>query len=206
LLGLVVAIAAWLVSSKLAVSAITRVQIAGAAGSLALLVVVAYIIMTSPQKETARRAAAEDPGRVFAWVMVLIVCAFSLFSATFVLSNAKSLPDTEGKLVLWLTLGSTVVAWFLTHGTFTLRYAHLYYRGEKDDRGGIDFPGDDDPDDFDFAYFAFTLGMTFQVSDTEITDRLIRRTAIVHGILSFAYNTGIVALVLNIVMARLGDT
>ena len=76
--------------------------------------------------------------------------------------------------------------------------------GIKADCGGIAFAGESDPDDLDFAYFAFTIGMCFQVSDTEISTRVIRRTALAHAMLSFAYNTGILALVLNIVMARLG--
>ncbi len=70
--------------------------------------------------------------------------------------------------------------------------------------GGVGFAGDDKPDELDFAYFAFTIGMCFQVSDATITDRVIRRTALLHALVSFAYNTGILALVLNIVMAQLG--
>jgi uncharacterized membrane protein len=94
--------------------------------------------------------------------------------------------------------------WLLTHTAFTLRYAHLYYRGGADSEGGIEFCGDDKPADLDFAYFAFTIGMCFQVSDATIGDRTIRHTALLHALVSFIYNTGILALVLNIAMSQLG--
>jgi uncharacterized membrane protein len=96
-----------------------------------------------------------------------------------------------------------VISWLLTHAAFTLRYAHLYYRSGVDSEGGIELGGDDKPDDLDFAYFAFTIGMCFQVSDVTISNRLIRRTALLHALVSFAYNTGILAVVLNIVVSQL---
>jgi uncharacterized membrane protein len=96
-----------------------------------------------------------------------------------------------------LCLIAVGLAWTLTHTSYTLRYAHLFYR-ENDHEGGLEFPGRDEPDDFDFAYFAFTIGMTFQVSDVGVTSPLIRRTVLAHALLSFAYNTVIIALAINI--------
>jgi len=103
-----------------------------------------------------------------------------------------------------MSVATVGLSWLVTHTAFTLRYAHLYYRGGPADEGGLEFPGDDKPDDFDFAYFAFTIGMCFQVSDVAVTDRHIRRTALLHSLMSFAYNTVIIALVLNLVMGHLG--
>ena len=97
-------------------------------------------------------------------------------------------------------MAAVVLAWWLTHTAFTLRYAHLFYRkGGK----GLTFPGTDHPCEMDFAYFAFTMGMCFQTSDVAITHHAVRRTALLHALLSFAYNTMILALVLNLIFDHL---
>jgi uncharacterized membrane protein len=85
---------------------------------------------------------------------------------------------------------------------FVFRYAHLFYFDSDDDgtaQRGLIFPGTKEPNDFDFAYFSFVIGMTFQVSDVQIKDSGVRRVALFHALISFAYNTTIVALVINIV-------
>ena len=84
-----------------------------------------------------------------------------------------------------------------------MRYAHLFYRDAPGGEGGLAFPGPRKPDDFDFAYFAFTVGMCFQVSDVVVTSAQIRRAVLGHAVLSFAYNTVIVALVLNLLFGFL---
>ena len=92
-----------------------------------------------------------------------------------------------------------MLSWAAVHTTFALHYAHDYYRGAKP--GGLQFPGGDkrDPADYwDFVYFSFVIGMTAQVSDVGITDKTIRRTVTVHGIVSFVFNTALVALMVNI--------
>ena len=187
---------------------LTRALIAGVAGGATLLGVAMANIVTADAEETKRRAAAEDPGRTIVWAIVLVVSALTLFAATFVLHEAKTFPPGERDLALFLTIAAAALSWPLTHAAFTLRYAHLYYRGGPEEEGGIGFPHDEEsdekPDDLDFMYFAFTIGMCFQVSDATITDRLIRRTALAHAMISFAYNTGIIALVLNVVMSQLG--
>jgi uncharacterized membrane protein len=186
---------------------LTRLLIAGVAGGATLLGLAMAIIFTADAEETKRRAAAEDPGRTIVWLIVLVVSALTLFTATFVLHEAKTFPRGERDLALFLTVAAGALSWSLTHAAFTLRYAHLYYRGTPEEEGGISFPHDEEsdekPDDLDFMYFAFTIGMCFQVSDAAITDRLIRRTALAHAMISFAYNTGIIALVLNVVMSQL---
>lgn len=97
------------------------------------------------------------------------------------------------------TFLAVVLSWVVTHTMFTLRYAHLYYGdGEV---GGLDFPGVEPPVDDDFAYFAFTIGMCFQVSDVVISSSRIRREALLHALLSFVYNTVILALSLNLVFS-----
>jgi uncharacterized membrane protein len=89
-----------------------------------------------------------------------------------------------------------VLSWIPVNTVFTLRYARLYYAGEE---GGIDFGAEDPPDYLDFAYLAFTIGMTFQVSDTGLTTKPIRRTALRHALISFVFVTSVVAMTVNIV-------
>ena len=96
-------------------------------------------------------------------------------------------------------MATIALSWALVHTAFSLHYAHDYYRGTKP--GGLQFPsGDahDEADYWDFVYFSFVIGMTAQVSDVGITDKIIRRTATVHGIISFVFNTALLALMVNI--------
>ena len=96
-----------------------------------------------------------------------------------------------------LTLASIALSWTMTHTAYTLRYAHLYYRSGG--RHGLQFPGDEAPADIDFAYFAFTVGMCFQVSDVTVSTTACRRAVLLHATLAFVYNTMILALALNLV-------
>ena len=92
-----------------------------------------------------------------------------------------------------------VLSWAIVHTAFSLHYAHEFYRGKKP--GGLQFPSGDahaEADYWDFVYFSFVIGMTAQVSDVGITDKIIRRTATVHGIISFVFNTALIALMVNI--------
>lgn len=177
----------------------TRALFGGDVAGALQLGVVAWIIFTSDTAETKRRAAAEDPGRHWVWILVLVICAATMASATFLLRSAKS---EDKALVLVLVIAATMLAWSLSHAAFTLRYAHLYYR-DPDDVGGLEFPNenDEEPDDLDFAYFAFTIGMTFQVSDVQVKDKHLRRTVLAHSLISFGFNTGIIALVINVVVS-----
>jgi uncharacterized membrane protein len=193
----VAGIVAWFVVPSSAPTMV-RVLATWTLGAFSLLVVATWVIFHSKQTETARRAAARDPGRTVVWLLVLAGSIFSLFAATVV---ARHVSD----VVLALCVASVLLSWFVTHIGFTLRYAHLYYRvTTEDSEGGIEFPGGEKPDDRDFLYFAFTIGMCFQVSDATVSNRLIRRTVLAHALISFAYNTVIVALALNLVVGKLG--
>ena len=100
-----------------------------------------------------------------------------------------------GKLLLTLAL-----AWLFANSVYALHYAHAFYfgSGDKDDhRGGIEFPGTKAPDYADFAYFAFTLGMTFQTSDVQITAPAVRRLVLIHALVAFAFNIGVIAFTIN---------
>jgi uncharacterized membrane protein len=127
-----------------------------------------------------------------------------LFATTVVLRGAHACAVEMRPTFIALSLGAVASAWALTHTAYTLRYAHLYYRDDGDGEGGLSFPGDQPPAYLDFAYFAFTIGMCFQTSDVTITSRLIRRATMGHAVLSFVYNTAIVATAVSLVVGFFG--
>ena len=152
---------------------------------------------------TARRAAAEDPGRTSVYALVVLTSAASLLAATVLVSRARD-AHAHVALLLALCLVTVMVSWTLTHTAFTLRYAHLFYREDSEGVGGIEFPGGGNPCYSDFAYLSFTVGMCFQVSDVTLSSRQIRQAVLLHAALSFFYNTAILAFVLNLVFGRVG--
>jgi uncharacterized membrane protein len=166
------------------------------AGAALYLAIFCLVLAPLSAKATQARAAAEDPGRAAVSALVVLGSAASLLSAVVV--TAASRGQHRSTLVA-LSLANVALSWSLTHAAFALRYAHLYYRDDGEPIGGVDFPGGKPPDYADFAYLAFTVGMTFQVSDTTVSDAQIRRTLLLQALLSFLYNTAILALVLNLV-------
>ena len=145
--------------------------------------------------QTAALARREDPSRGTADLLLLTAAVASLVAVGLVLVRAAH--ATNGRDVLvGCGLGSVALAWLLVHTLFTLIYARLYFDG---DDGGVDFNQDDRPCYRDFAYLAFTIGMTFQVSDTDIKDRPIRAAALRHALLSYMFGTGILATTVNLV-------
>lgn len=174
------------------------------AAALAMGALAWWLILHASDSETRRRAAADDPGRRAVWILVTLASGFSLFATTVVLRDARTrAPDARDTFVV-LCVVAVASAWMLTHTAYALRYAHLYYRDDDGGEGGLVFPGEGAPAYIDFAYFAFTLGMCFQVSDVTISSRVIRRAALGQGLLSFAYNTAILATALNLVLGVFG--
>jgi len=182
----------------------TRIVAAWDAFAVVLLAEMWNIITRASPGETQRRAGSEDPGRTVLGVVVIASSVFSLFAATVVLRQARSLaPEASGVLVA-LSLTGVASSWILTHTTYALRYARLYYREDDEGIGGLEFPGHRPPCDSDFAYYSFTIGMCFQVSDVTISSYVIRRNTLVHALISFAYNTAILATALNLAVGILG--
>ncbi|MDB5212638.1 MAG: putative transrane protein, partial [Myxococcaceae bacterium] len=176
-------------------------------GALALIALTWAIILRADSAETKRRAGGDDPGRHAVFGIALVASMFSFFAAAFVLRQVKNVPDHMRSTWTALTLGAIVLAWTLAHTVYTLRYAHLYY-SRRHSRGGsgehcMKFPGDEPPADIDFAYFSFTLGMCFQVSDVTVMSTNARRAVLLHAVLSFVYNTAILALALNLVFGSM---
>lgn len=167
----------------------------------ATLVLSWITILSSHPADVQHEAHIQDSGRRLVFVFVLAATSASLLSVLFLLKGAVGLSAR-----IFLPMACMTGSWWLVHTVFTMRYAHLYYcdidsdlHGEGRWPGGLQFPAEEKPDYLDFAYFSFVIGMTFQVSDVQVTSRRIRRLAWMHGILSFAFNTSILAFAINVV-------
>src|SRR3954471_17911792 len=160
-----------------------------------LYLVLAYIMMLRCGVGHIRRSAVmQDDGRFLILMITTLGALASLAAIVLELGASKGNPAG-----LALAIVTIVLSWVMVHTAFLLHYAHDFYRGKKP--GGLQFPSGDahvEADYWDFVYFSFVIGMTAQVSDVGITDRMIRRTATVHGIISFVFNTALIALMVNI--------
>jgi uncharacterized membrane protein len=146
-------------------------------------------------KQTERMALAEDDSRAAADAVILGASVVSLVAIFFTLSEAAKSSGAHAVLLAAIAVLSIIFGWAAIHTTFTLMYARLYYSPPS---GGIDFE-DGDPDYRDFAYMAFTIGMTYQVSDTGVTQKRVRRIVTRHAFLSFVFGTMIIAVAINAV-------
>ena len=148
------------------------------------------------EAEQMRRAADEnDANRAGLLVLTGISMLVVLTSV------AKELQGKSDARTVALVIATLVLAWLFSNTIYALHYAHLYYLDDDDDgkdNGGIDFPACDEPDYWDFLYFSFTLGMTFQTSDVEITARRIRRIVLGHCLAAFVFNIGVLAFTINV--------
>lgn len=142
------------------------------------------------------RSSREDGGLVLLPVVAAAVTLVILIALALVLRARTAL----GFVDLGLVLFTLVLAWCFVNTVFALHYARIFYDRTDTgaDSGGLDFPGTPEPSFSDFCYFSFVIGMTFQVSDVAITAPYLRQVAMIHGILAFFYNLGVLALVINV--------
>jgi len=167
------------------------------------LIVISWITFSVTTSQQIRQLAkAQDSGRVIVFIIVLISTFASFFAVVLLLLTKKDFQSTETFHVV-TAISGMILSWILIHTIFTLRYAHIFY-GDDEVKpeihaGGLEFPLDKKPDYLDFAYFSFVLGMTFQVSDVQVTSKRLRRIVMMHGILSFGYNTIMIALTINLI-------
>jgi uncharacterized membrane protein len=184
----------------------TTALITWIAFGLCIIIMDWIIILTAHPAEIRKIASIEDSSRTLIFLFVIVASLMSLLAIMLLLLSTKNQSDAVVTARVLLAMASVIVSWWLVHTIFTLRYAHMYYATDPDDDkklkhlGGLEFPGDEkEPDYLDFVYFSFVVGMTFQVSDVEISARSIRRLAWLHGLISFAFNTAIVALSINVI-------
>lgn len=178
--------------------------------ALCVLLLAWLTIITTPPHKLRTRAQEQDVSRTVIFVFVILAACAGLFAVGILFFANKGVvqrPHFFSQLLM--SLVAVVSSWMLVHTVFGLRYAHTFY-GDPDEpagphphAGGLKFPGDRLPDYMDFAYFSFTIGMTFQVSDVQITSRNFRKLVLLHSMLSFAFNTVILALTINTVSTLL---
>jgi len=175
--------------------------------------------------EMKKISKVQDNNRTVIFIFVLAAALMSLFVVVLLLKSTQQLTGNALTLHILLSITAVMCAWALVHTIFVFRYAHLYYESKgkssakpvsvranakdliSDTKGddqakykeGLEFPEERTPDYLDFTYFSFVIGMTFQVSDVEISSKRIRRLALMHSLVSFAFNTVIVALSINII-------
>lgn len=172
------------------------------AAVVAMLIWFGNLVLRASPAQTKALASEEDPGRGAAFAVAFVAVGFGLYSAFTVLGHGPhNLSGQREATIDLLAFAAVALGWLLIHSVFIFRYAHLYYRdavrGRPSDRG-LSFPGDSEPDYMDFAYFSLVVGMTFQVSDVQVTNRNIRAYVLLQGLIAFGYYTSLVALVVNL--------
>jgi len=172
--------------------------------SLSIVTLAWTVMLTKDPYEVRREARFQDASATVIFVITVAAAAMSLFAVIILLGGAKN-PSAPGFVAhIVLAISAIGLAWTLVHTLFGIHYARLYYidapKKKRDAiEGGLIFPNDKNPDYVDFAYFSFVIGMTCQVSDVQICSKTLRRMATVHGLISFAFNTAVLAMFVNIV-------
>jgi uncharacterized membrane protein len=169
-------------------------------GVFCFLTLVVFMMNSATPEKTNYRAQRQEAQHIAVFLLVVITACTSIFAIALMQANNQNSPDLL--LEVTLSIVAVICSWFLTHTMFALHYATCYYRRDLSQEtgyaGGIDFPGETEPDYWDFMYFSFTLGMTAQTSDVVIPSRCLRRLGIVHGGVSFFFYMVIIASSVNV--------
>jgi uncharacterized membrane protein len=172
----------------------TRLLVGWDAGVVLYLVLIFWIMAHASVANIRERAAIDDEG---AFALLMLTTAAALASLAAVVGEVDHAPDWQR---ITLGVATILLSWTFMHVIFALHYAHEFYGGGADDQiGGLIFPGDEDPDYWDFVYYSLVVAMTAQVSDVQITSKAIRRLTTAHGAVSFFFNVTVLALTVNIV-------
>lgn len=203
IIAVIVAFAVYFVLRAFAVAA-TAIIASWDSFALTLLTLIWVAIFASGIDHIRYRARKQDISAFLLFVFTIAAACCSVFAVVALLSAAKK--GGHVGLHAALSVVAVLASWTLVHTMFALRYAHAYY-GEGDSPkghvGGLEFPSDKAPGYLDFAYFSFVIGMTCQVSDVQISAKKLRSLALIHGVLSFCFNTVILALTINTISGLL---
>jgi uncharacterized membrane protein len=160
------------------------------------------VLSTRSLSGIKKYAKRDDGSRVFV-ILITILSSFAALVAVLLLVADKNRAGSEDWITIPACIFSVILSWVMVHTIMTFHYANLYYdddeKKEKEQQEGLKFPEEDAPDYLDFAYFSFVVGMTFQVSDVEVTNKKMRKVVLAHGLISFALNTFVVALTINFI-------
>lgn len=174
----------------------TRLLISWDVGVAVYLIATFTMFRRADVDRLRARAKEQDEGEFAILVLAMLATFASIAAIVIELGGAKQSgnPAAAGLLAAVTIL----LSWSFVHTMFSLHYAHEYYGERRDGQiGGLDFPGADEPDYWDFLYFSLVIGMTSQVSDVQITSKVIRRAVSIHGVLSFFFNLVVLALTVN---------
>ena len=163
----------------------------------ALFIGLTAVLMRSNSAERLRlHAVRYDASRPL--LLLIAALVFSVVILALTIELARNTPHSDGQILLAVT--ALLLAWMFGNLTLATHYAHLFYeRAGEEWRGGLQFPGTMEPNFWDFCYFSFVVGMTFQVSDVVVNDQRLRRLVMLHGLIAFVFNIGAVALTVNVV-------
>jgi uncharacterized membrane protein len=160
------------------------------------------VLFTRPIPYIRKFAQKDDGSKPFVFIMIMLFSFISLV-IVLLLITTNEFNRPANTLFPIICVAGIILSWFQIHTTYTFHYAHMYYDNAEDDETqdakGLTFPSDENPDYLDFAYFAFVIGCCFQVSDVTVNSRLIRRSVLLHQLLSFGLNTFVVALTINLI-------
>lgn len=182
----------------------TRILAAWIAGVLCFLSIVLWMMSSSDVQTTYHRAQRQEAQHWTIFLLVVCMALISIGAIALMLVDTKGLPAPVMTVQLALSIVSILSSWFLTHTMFALHYTTCYYRRDQSNpeleyAGGIELPGEAQPDFLDFLYFSFTIGMTSQTSDISITTPPMRRLSLGHGLVSFFFYSVIIALSVGVV-------
>jgi uncharacterized membrane protein len=181
---------------------VLKIMIAWSAFALSYIITSCIVFFTQNSMDIRKHAKQEDGSRIYVFLLIVITSFASLFTVLLLMLSQSS-KDTPQMIFIPVAICGMLFSWLMVHTIFAFHYAHLYYGDDSSDSSkhaeGLEFPGEKKPDYVDFVYFSFVIGTTFQVSDTNITSRSIRRLVLLHGLLSFGLNTFVVALTINLI-------
>jgi uncharacterized membrane protein len=178
----------------------TRLLVAWDIGVGFYLVVTYQIMARAPVSRIRWRARVQDEGAMALLVLTAASAVASLAAVLAELGAAPAAPGGSSWTEVALATVTILLSWIFMHTMFALHYAHEFYGEGRDTKvGGLQFPGTDEPDYWDFLYFSLVIAMTSQVSDVQIASRSIRRLATIHGVIAFFFNLTILALTVNMV-------
>jgi uncharacterized membrane protein len=178
-------------------SGTTRLVLAWDVASLLYLVLACVMFVRSTPADLHRRASAEDEGAVAILTLTVVAAVASLFAIGAELAGARGEGAEAAGIRIVLAVGTVLCSWFFLHTIFALHYAHVDYDSERR-AWPLRFPGDEPPDYWDFVYFSFNLGAAAQTSDVIIVASSMRRVVLAHTIVSFLFNTTVLALAVNV--------
>ncbi len=183
---------------SLGVGTVKTILLAFDAGALVFLIAIAWLFEHTDAEQVRKWAHDEEGGR---WGFLCTNVVIALMVLVALGLELRSL-QAGGVWALLLAGATLLISWLFMNTMFALHYAYGYYSAQGGKSAALDFPGDKQPNYWDFAYFSVTIGMTFQVSDVQITDQRLRRVVMIHGVVAFFFNVIVIALTVNLLVGK----